>query len=420
MATDTISRVKKEEFVIKRPLVGFIIVILLALVFLYGMPALPSLGIGENYSEMVAKTPNELGAAIRWALGDWNDAQFYKSWIGGLLLIIGGFVAYLLEKSNSKYKGFGVSYGSGLWPSVLAATVLADFISNLLYTHLLINDPIAKQIAWVPTFIPVCSLAAGAILTFGSGWKKILTAGILGGLVGCPGSYFIIKYICVPTGMPVAVGNVGVMVVASILFHETYQYVPWMRKQAIMPVVAEVTQPAPEVKSEPKLAYEEDNQDFLFVRRVFADLCEANFYGSEWAGLLMVIGLVIQVVLNNQNPAYGSGMLGPILASQFLASGIGLYVYWHRFKQLGWIATFVPVVTLGPAAVLLYGSHLYVVLTAAIFGGLFGAPIAGYISSHIPKHWHSYTGAVSSMLIITLLFIAMMQALPWFGQPPLW
>jgi hypothetical protein len=413
--SDTTIGLKVRAETVTRPLGGFAATLVIALVFLYGLPLLPNLNIGLTYGELVERAPFELGAALQWALGDWGDAQFYKSYIGGLFLILGAFVALGLEKSKSKYNRFGISYGSGLFTSVLAAQVIAASISNLLYTRLLVNDPVAAAIGWVPTFIPICSLAPGLVLIFGGGWKKVLTAGIFGGLVGAPGSFFIIKYIAVPTGMPVAVGNVGVMVIAAILFHETFKYVPWMKKEEppAMPHDRVESNPEPiEVKSE--------NENILFVRRVFADLTEANFYGSDIASYIMVVGLIIHFIMNPMNPSYGSGWLGAILASQLVASGIGLYLYWPRFKELGWIATFVPVVTLGPAAVLMYGPHLYVILVAGIFGGFFGAPIAGLISSKLPSHMHGYIGAVSSMLILTLVFIAVMQVMPWFGQPGLW
>lgn len=414
-ASDTTMGVKAKAEAVTRPLGGFVIVLVIALVFLYGMPLLPNLNVGLTYGELVEKAPSELAAAVEWALGDWGDAQFYKSYLGGLFLILGAFVALSLEKSKSKYNRFGIAYGSGLFPSVLAAQLIAAFLSNLFYTRLLVNDPVAAAVGWVPTFIPICSLAPGLVLIYGGGWKKVLTAGIFGGLVGAPGSFFIIKYFCVPTGMPVAVGNVGIMVIASILFHETFKYVPWMKK------VAPPAMPHDKVETTPEPAQPQpENENILFVRRVFADLSEANFYGSDIASFIMVLGLIIHFILNPMNPAYGSGWLGAILASQLVASGIGLYLYWPRFKELGWIATFVPVVTLGPAAVLMYGPHLYVILVAGIFGGFFGAPIAGLISSKLPSHMHGYTGAVSSMLILTLIFIAVMQVMPWFGQPGLW
>jgi hypothetical protein len=384
MATGTIAIGQKaKEAAIQRPWGGFAITTVLALVFLYGLPLLPNFGVGQTYGDLVKNAPVNLTSGVEWLLGDWGDAQFYKSWIGGIFLIAGAFVAFLLERSGSKLKGFGVSYGTGLWPKVLTAQLIAAVISNVLYLRLLVNDPVAAKVGWVPTFIPICSLAAGTVLSFGGNWKKVLTAGILAGLVGAPGSFFIIKYICVPTGMPVAVGNVGIMVIASILFHETFQYVPWMRKQEVLLVPAKVEPPAP--APEPKLLYEEGDQNWLFVRRVFADLTEANFYGSDVAGIIMVVGLIIHFMLNPLNPSYGTGWLGAVLASQFLASGIGLMLYWHRFKQLGWIATFVPVVTLGPAAVMMYGPHLYVVVVAAIFGGIFGAPSQAIFPQDCPS-----------------------------------
>lgn len=403
---------------IKRPVLGFAVTLIIGLIFLYGLPLLPNLNIGNTYGDMVTKLPTDIGARIEWAIGDWGDAQFYKSWIGGLFLILGAFAAYFLEKSGSKLKGFGISYGTGLFLSVIAAEILADIISNVLYIPLIWLDPVAAKAGWIPTFIPVCSFAAGAVLSFGGDWKKVLTAAVFGGVIGCPGSWFICKYLAIPFGMPVAIGNVGVMVIGSILIHETFRYLPWMKKQTIGP--EPVAAPAPAPTGPVKLNHEGCNQDLLFVRRVLADLNECSFFGSEVASIFMIVGLVIHFMLNTKNPAYGTGLLGAVLAVQFFASGIGLFMYWPLFKEKGWIATFVPVVTLGPVAVMFYGASLYVVVVAGIFGGLFGAPIALYISSRLPRDWPGYTGAVSSMLIITLVFVAVFQIMPWFGLPGLW
>lgn len=420
MATSTIAVGQKARVAtIQRPWLGYGITVALALVFMYGLPLLPNLNLDIAYGDMVKALPTSISARVAWWLGDWGDAQFYKSWLGALFLLAGSAVAWYLERTKSKYKGFGISYGTGLWPQILAAQLIASVISNVLFIPMLWNDPVAAKVAWWPTFIPICSLAAGAVLSFGGDWKKVVTAGVFGGLVGGPGSWFIIKYICVPTGMPVAVGNVGIMVIASILFHETFQFVPWMRKQEVV-LGSPMAPPAEPAAAPTALAHEGVNQDWLFVRRVFADLNECLFYGSDVAAMFMVVGLIIAFMLNPLGPAYGTGWLGAVLASQFLASGFGLMLYWHRYKTLGWIDTFVPVVTLGPAAVMIYGPHLYVVVVAAIFGGMFGQPIAQYIRNVMPKHWPGYTGAVSAMLIITLIFIAVMQVLPWFGQPGLW
>ena len=405
---------------IKRPWLGFVITIIIALVFLYGMPLLPSLNIGNTYSTMVAALPNNLGARIEWALGDWVDAQFYKNWIGGLLLILGGFVAMALEKTNSKLKGFGITYGTGLFVNILIAEIIADVISNILYIPLFVHDPVAAKVGWIPTFIPVCSFAAGTVLIFGGDWKKVLTGGVVGGIVGCPGSWFIIKYICVPTGMPVAVGNVGIMVIGTFVIFEAYRYIPWMYPQKVGQETPPRSSPVTQTDPQPlKLAYDDCNQTWLFVRRCFADMNECCFFGSDVAAFIMVVGLIIGQLLNAKNPSYGTTWLGAVLSVQLMASAVGLFLYWHRFKELGWIGTFVPVVTLGPAAVLIYGPKLYVVLAAAIFGGVFGAPIARAIAAKLPSHIHTYVGVVASMLIITLIFIAVFQAMPWFGQPGL-
>ncbi len=54
---------------------------------------------------------------ILWVLGDMTEANFYKSYLGGIGLIAGSLIAHYLYKKNSKHQGIAIAYGSGIWPS---------------------------------------------------------------------------------------------------------------------------------------------------------------------------------------------------------------------------------------------------------------------------------------------------------------
>jgi ENTS family enterobactin (siderophore) exporter len=399
----------------KRPHTGFLVVIVLALLFYIVVPRLPSLGIGDTYTSMVEGiTKGNAWAYIQWALGDWADAQFHKTWLGGLFVILFAALAVELEKRRHPYCGYGACYGSGLFYSVLAAELIADAISVFLYARLMGGE--AAGLGWFPTFVPVCSFAGGMVLIFGGGWKQILTAAIFGGLIGAPGSYWINKYLAVPFGMPVAIGNVGIMIIGSLVFHQVCDWLPWMHKgrmerKAATAAAAEAAAKAPA----PQPAMQGDTA--VFVRRIFADLTECCFFGSEWAGFGLVLGSLILAVLNAGTPAYGSNQLGAILCVQFLSAGLGLWLYWHKFKELGWIATFVAVVGVSPAMVLTFGTSLPSMALAALVGGIFSAPVAFWVSSRMPEWGHGYTGAVFSILITTLFGFFVGQFIPWSILP---
>ncbi|MBM4431128.1 MAG: hypothetical protein FJ026_12390, partial [Chloroflexi bacterium] len=368
-----------------RPTTGFLIIVALALVFYFVVPNLPNMNIGDSYVALTDRiAAGDLIAKVQWGLGDWSDAQFHKTWLSGLLVILGAVFAAELQKRRHPLTGFGASYGSGLFYKILAAEVIADAISVALYARL-----IGGAGGWFPTFIPVCSFAGGAVLMYGGGWPTILTVGILGGVIGGPGAAFINKYLATPFGLPVAIGNVGIMILGAMVFHSVFEFMPWMKAgQAKMKEEA-----AAAAKTAAPLPKPAANDTVLFVKRVFADFTECCFFGSDWAGAGLVVGSLIMAIMNADSVSYGTRQLGTILCVQLLASGLGLWLYWHKFKQLGWIATFVSMVGVSPAMVLVFGASFPVVLVAALVGGIFGAPIAFWVSSRLPEWGPGYTGA---------------------------
>jgi hypothetical protein len=382
-----------------------LIIIALALVFYFVVPNLPNMNIGDTYAALTDKiAAGDLVAKVQWALGDWSDAQFHKTWLSGLLVIVGAIIAATLEKSRSKMAGFGAAYGSGLFYKILTAEVIADAISVAMYSRL-----IGGGGGWFPTFIPVCSFAGGAVLMYGGSWPVILTVAGLGGIIGGPGAAFINKYLATPFGLPVAIGNVGIMILGALVLHSVFEFMPWMKAgQAKQKEAA-----AAAAKTAAPLPKPAANDTMLFIKRVFADFTECCFFGSDWAGAGLVVGSLIMVMLNQGSVSYGSKQLGAILCVQLLASGLGLWLYWAKFKQLGWIATFVSMVGVSPAMVLVFGATIPVVLVAALVGGIFGAPIAAWISSRLPEWGPGYTGAVTSILFCTFIGFAVAYALPW-------
>ena len=114
-----------------------------------------------------------------------------------------------------------------------------------------------------------------------------------------------------------------------------------------------------------------------FLRRVFADFSEAQFYGNEIAGALVVIGVSLDWILNSQHPGYGSGVLPAMLLSQFVAAAVGIWLYTDKYIASGWYATFVPVVSVGPACVLMFGGDISVALFSGVVGGIIGYSYRG-------------------------------------------
>jgi len=398
-----------------RPIAGFIIMIVLALlIYAWGFTEKPQNTIISSYDEMLADAADgKILAKLAWLFGDWGDPAYQKTALGGILMIFGAFLALKFSKKTT----FGICYGTGLFWRVLAAQILAALISNFLYQNLFKT----QDIAFVPTFIPIVSITPGLVLVYGGEWRKVFTAAIFGGLIGCPFAYFMFKNFVQPWGLIGAVAWVTPMIVGGFLAFETCKYLPWMTKQVSDPLEAKPAKPLDARRK----AGEQDTvapteppkmNNSWFIKRVFADFSEANFYGSEIAGLFFIIGGVISVYLNPLNPGYGDGNTYLVfLSSQILASAIGVFIYWHRYFELGWYPTFVPVVTMGPTFVIMYGTGIHVVLTGALIGGLFMPPVANWIARGLPTHHHSYIGAVASMFICCIVMISVFNQVPGFG-----
>ncbi len=391
----------------KRPLAGFVIIIILALaVYGWSLVPKPQIAVIDDYTTWLEKAgEGSFIHKLAWLFADWGDAAYQKTALGGLFMIAGAAIATMLEK-KSKLCTFGICYGTGLFWRVLAAQLLAALISNFLYQNLFVS----QDIAFVPTFIPIVSITPGLVLIYGGEWRKVITAAIIGGIIGCPFAYFIYKHFVEPWGLIGAVAWVTPMIVGGIVAFEVCKYLPWMAKQESDPVVAKsVSKPAASV-SPPVM-----NSNW-FVRRVFADFTEANFYGSEISGFLFIVGGIITVYLNPFNPGYGNGNTYLVmLSAQLLASAIGVFLYWHRYYELGWYPTFVPVVTMGPMFVLFYGTGLHVVLTGAFIGGFIMPPFANWVARSLPSHHHPYIGAVVSMFVNCIIFISVFNYIPGFG-----
>ena len=394
-----------------RPVAGFVVVIAAAML-VYGWSYLPKpeAAFITDYTTWLAKAAEgSFVHKIAWLFGDWGDAAFQKTALGGLFMILGAAIAAFLEK-NKKLCTFGICYGTGLFWRILVSQFIAAFISNFLYQNIFVTN----DIGFVPTFIPIVSITPGLVLIYGGEWRKVITAGLFGGIIGCPFAYFIFKHFVQPWGLIGAVAWVTPMIVGGLVAFETCKYLPWMAKQESDP-----EEPAAEnaVDEGDSCACTPPVMDSKwFIKRVLADFTEANFYGSEIAGFLFILGGIITIYLNPLNPGYGSGDTYLVmLSSQLLASAVGVFLYWHRYYELGWYPTFVPVVTMGPLFVLFYGTGLHVVLTGAFIGGFIMPPFANWVARSLPSHQHPYIGAVTSMFVNCIIIISVFNYIPGFG-----
>lgn len=342
-----------------------------------------------TYSDMMNSMPSTW-AWLRWVVGDISEVAFYKHELASLGLLLGGALGYWASRYAQSWQGFSISYGTGLWPWLVTSSLLGLLLSNALWGWTLTAD------TWQPTFAAFVSLPAAMVLFFGAGWKVTLNGAILGALLVTPSCLLMVNFVCVPLGLPAVIGNVLGMALGSVA-----AFVLCRRFPALVTPKYEQKPESPPPTPEKKPDY----GVIWTLRRVLADFSEAPFYGNEWASLGMLAGVLLAYALNPLSPAYGSGLLLHMLAAQALTSLAGVIVWRWQWQRRGWYPTYVPLVSVVPAAVLTYGGGFTVMIASALLGALIAPPLACAIAQRLPKYMHPYIGNVLSMAISTVLIL---------------
>nr|WP_313731882.1 hypothetical protein [Pseudomonas sp.] len=347
-----------------------------------------SLVVGQwpDYGYTIATIDQPL-SRLRWIVGDISEVAFYKHELPALGLLLGACLAHWASVRGYRWQGFAICYGSGLWPWVVGSSLL-----GLLLSHGLWGWTLAAGV-WQPTFVAFVSLPAAMVLLLGGGWQVTISGAVLGALLVTPASLFFVNYLCIPLQLPVVIGNVSGMAVASaVAFMMCRRFPSWVgqgRKHiALQPVSGE------------------PNYGVVWtLRRVLADFSEAPFFGNELASLGLLLGLLLAYLVAPAGPAYGSQLVLQMVTGQFMASLVGVLVWRRQWQVRSWYPTYIPIVSVVPAAVLTHGGHWQVVIISAVLGALVAPPLAVAISDRLPSHMHGYIGNVLSMAISTLAIV---------------
>lgn len=329
-------------------------------------------------------------ARLRWIVGDISEVAFYKHELPALGLLTGAALAHWANRNGKRWQGFAISYGTGLWPWLVISSLL-----GLLFSHVLWGWTLSAG-SWQPTFVAFVSLPAAMVLLFGAGWRVAINGALLGALLVTPASLLLVNYLCYPLQLPVVIGNVGGMAIASVLAFIL------CRRHPMLVQSAPAADSAPTV---PVLSTKPDYGVFWTLRRVLADFSEAPFFGNELASLGLLLGVLLAYAISPSGPAYGSLLVIEMIAGQTLASFIGVLVWRHQWRRLGWYPTYIPIVSVVPAAVLTLGGSWPVIVLSALLGALMAPPLAHAISRRLPSHMHGYIGNVLSMAVCTLAII---------------
>jgi hypothetical protein len=327
-----------------------------------------------------------------------SEPNFYGSALAGFGLLAGGVLAHWLQTTGRRYQGFAQACGSGLWVATLASGLLGVAISNLVWGWTMSDG------TWQPLFVPFVSVSPTVVLMFGPAAKTVLTGGMLGGLLTPPLAVLGADDVCPVLGVPPVVGVTGGMAVGAVVAFAVCRHLPWLP-----PPLHLLHRPEPR----PPVACEKRGPAWL-LRRGVADFSEAQFFGSEWASVGLIAGVVVAYLLDPALPAYGSGLLPQILAAQTLAAVVAVLLWRRQWSRRPFYPTFVPVVSVAPACVLAYGGTVASIVAGAVLGAVLGPPLAAAISARLPTDFHPFIGNVAAMAVATAVIVPSLQPLPGF------
>lgn len=371
-----------------RPVPAFIGVLTFGFVLYFIMISVQDklTGVVFDYNTWFTQAETNPFYRLLWMIGDSTEPHFHKTLFGGVGVLAGSILAYVLDKKDSKYAGITICYGSGRWPWVLASSVFSLGISVLLFGGIRIEGD-----AWIPTFVPYVSVAGAVILLYGGSVKTMLTGAIAGAFFTTPITMFLRQYVCLPLELPGVIASVSGMWIGGIIVFELCKALPWMHFPEAPVQEPEVVNVQPNTKAIKKNSF--------FIRRMLADYSEPMFVGNEIAGAGLLIGSFLTWLLSPMQPFYGTGWFPALLLCQILTGAVCMFVYWPQWENNDFFPTFVPVVSVAPAMVLTFGPSMFVIVFSACLGALLCPPIANYINRSIPSHWHGMVGFTFSMAL---------------------
>jgi hypothetical protein len=363
-------------------------------------PALPALLSG--YPSWIVDYAHPV-TFLRWIIGDTTEPTYVKTALAGALMLLGAGVAHWAYRRGRRWRGFDISYGTGLWPWLATSAVLGLVLSDLAW-----GWTIHASGTWQPTFVPFVSVPPAIVLLYGSGWAVTLTGAALGAVLTTPVALLVVNYVCYPLGLPTVVGATTGMWVGALIAFAICRVLPWMPRS--VPEPAESPDPG-----EPPVPATVPAQGPAWVgRRILADFTEAQFYGNEWASVGLLAGTVLSYLLNPALPIYGSGLLPQVLTAQVLTAAIAVVLWRRQWAQAGWYPTFVPVVSVAPATVLAFGGTVPSIVAGAVLGALAGPPLAAWVARRLPAHFHPFIGNVVSMTVCTAVIVSVLRLVPGF------
>ncbi|MFJ4026628.1 hypothetical protein ACIPWF_06630 [Paenarthrobacter sp. NPDC089989] len=381
-------------------------------------PQSPRIGpVFSGWAEAVDQSPL---TALRWLVGDMTEPLFYKSELAATGLLVGALIAWWAGRRRCRWAG-DLSYGTGLWPWVMASAALSLLISNAAFGWMLDGG-------WQPTFVPFVCVAPAVVLVHGPGWKTCLTGAVLGAATTTPLAVLLVPLLSDPLGLPSSVANVAAMSIGTAVSFLVILRMPGLvgttqiaarevgKTPGLLasgdPLPAGGTLEAAAKPGPPTSCLSFRNEALWAARRVLKDFTETFFLANEVAGIGVILGVAAAFVLNPALPAYGSNLVPHILCAQAIASAVGVVLWRGWFRNDGWAATYAPVVSVAPAAVLAFNGSWAAIIGGAFLGALLAPPLARLIASWLPSGFHPVIGNTAAMAISTAVVLPVLELLP--------
>lgn len=370
----------------------------LAILLYYVMNSVRHVSDFFPYEEVVLKANSSMFYKFIYFVMNFTEGEFYGGLFTTIFLIIGALFAWFLYNKNSKWQGFSIVQGTGLWPWVFASQVLSLFLTIYVFDF---TRFFSAEVMWLPTFIVVVGTPPALTLVYGPGRKKLITISLLSALFTFPFAHWLNGYVMPHLNIPSMVSNVATMAFVGFIVSIICHQLPWM-----VPTKTKISEKRAQLPQK-----QEDTFSFSWsMRRTFADFSEAWFYGNEWIGLTVLVGVLIDWFLNINHITNGSGLVPDIIMGQMIASAVGIFVYRHRFTADGWYPTFMPLVSTVPGVILMMGGGFWFSIISGILAGIMSAPVGEYIANKLPDYFPKAVGFVSGMTIVTILLSAILQA----------
>ena len=162
---------------------------------------------------------------------------------------------------------------------------------------------------------------------------------------------------------------------------------------------------------------------------LITSISEPQYYAVASAGACLLVGGAIGHLADRKSwkwrgfvQACGSGLWPWAAGSALLSLLLGTIAWGWTLEPRVWQPLFVPLVSVAPAMVVLYGPGRIVSLTAAVTGALFAPPasIAAVDLVCKPLGLPLVVGATSGMWIGALVAFSLVRFLPWLPPPGAW